>query len=125
MMDGRTLVGIVTDTATGLPSVTKTFPFGPDYEVFKVVGKVFAMTTEVRGSDIVTLKCEPPYAQALVRDYEEITPGYHMNKRHWISLAPGEKITAALVEDLTLNAYHLVVAGLPRKRRPLLSDDLT
>ncbi|WP_029117495.1 MmcQ/YjbR family DNA-binding protein [Mycobacterium sp. URHB0044] len=124
-MDGHALIQTVTDTAMGMPSATRTFPFGPNYEVFKVVDKVFAMLTEVRGNDVVTLKCEPPYAQALARDYVEITPGYHMNKRHWISICPGERITADLVEDLIVNAYHLVVAGLPRKRRPAppVADD--
>ena len=105
--------------AGGLPSATRTQPFGPEYEVFKVVGKIFAMTTAVRGREIVTVKCEPPYGADLVREYDEISPGYHMNKRHWISIVPGERITEILVEDLVFNAYDLVVASLPRIRRPI------
>jgi predicted DNA-binding protein (MmcQ/YjbR family) len=120
-MDGLDLHEIAMRTAAGLPAVTQTHPFGPEYEVFKVVGKVFMMTTEVPGRKIVTLKCEPPYAEALARDYEEIAPGYHMNKRHWISVASGPKITEELVEDLVVNAYHLVVEKLPRGKRPIES----
>jgi len=118
-MDGQALHEIAMRTAVELPSVTETQPFGPEYEVFKVVGKVFMMTTEVPGRKIVTLKCEPLYGQALVRDYEEITPGYHMNKRHWISIAGGPEITKDLVEDLVVNAYGLVVEKLPRALRPV------
>ncbi|AQA07167.1 cytoplasmic protein (plasmid) [Mycobacterium sp. MS1601] len=118
-MNGRRLLTVTARTAEQLPSATLTQPIGPDYDVFKVAGKVFVMTTRVRGVDIATLKCEPPRALALSRDYPEITPGYHMNKRHWISIAPGPDIDEHLVEDLVVGAYELVVDGLPRSRRPV------
>jgi predicted DNA-binding protein (MmcQ/YjbR family) len=94
-------------------------PFGPEYEVFKVAGKVFVMTTEVPGVAVATLKCEPDYAAALRQEYPSVTVGYHMNKRHWISLAPGPGVSVELVEELVSNSYLLVVAGLPRR---LLGD---
>ncbi len=106
-------------TAMGLPAVTHTHPFGPDHEVFKVAGRVFMMATDAPGEPIVTVKCEPMLAEALRRAFETITPGYHMNKRHWISIAAGQGITERLVEDLVADAYELVVAGLPKSRRPL------
>jgi predicted DNA-binding protein (MmcQ/YjbR family) len=87
--------------------------------VYKVVGKMFVMVTEVRGTPIVNLKCAPPHGAALVRDHDEITPGWHMNKRHWITLTPGDGIDETLVEDLVANAYDLVVAGLPVAKRPI------
>lgn len=117
-MDGRTLHKIAMRTASALPATTRTQPFGPEYEVFKVVGKIFAMATEVRGRKILTVKCEPLFGEALVRDYAEITPGYHMNKRHWISITGGPEITEELVEDLVAGAYELVVEKLPRSKRP-------
>ena len=106
-MNGRRLLTVTARTAEQLPSATLTQPIGPDYDVFKVAGKVFVMTTRVRGVDIATLKCEPPRALALSRDYPEITPGYHMNKRHWISIAPGPDIDEHLVEDLVVGARAL------------------
>jgi predicted DNA-binding protein (MmcQ/YjbR family) len=117
-MDGRTLHEVAVRTALALPAVAETQPFGEGALVYKVVGKMFVMATELRGVPIVNLKCAPPHGAALVRDHVEITPGWHMDKRHWITLSPGDGLDEALVEDLVGNAYDLVVAGLPRAKRP-------
>jgi predicted DNA-binding protein (MmcQ/YjbR family) len=90
--------------------------------VFKVGGKVFMMTTDVRGTPVVTLKCEPEYGLALQQEFETITPGYHMNKRHWTSVAAGEGVSGTLVEELVENAYLLVVERLPRAKRAALVE---
>ncbi|PYY36170.1 MmcQ/YjbR family DNA-binding protein [Curtobacterium sp. MCJR17_055] len=118
-MDGSTLQSVAARTAMALPAVTETQPFGEGTDVYKVVEKMFVMTTELRGVAIVTLKCAPPHGAALVRDLAEVTPGWHMDKRHWITLSPGPGLDEAFVEDLVANAWDLVVAGLPRARRPL------
>ena len=118
-MDGEQLHDIASRTALGLPAAVETQPFGEGSVVYKVVGKMFVMVTEVRGTPIVNLKCAPPHGAALVRDHAEITPGWHMNKQHWITLSPGDGIDETLVEDLVGNAYDLVVAGLPRAKRPI------
>ena len=118
-MDGDVLHEVAIRTAMALPAVDETQPFGADSLVYKVVGKMFVMATELRGVPIVNLKCAPPHGAALVRDHDEITPGWHMDKRHWITLAPGDGIDETLVEDLVGNAYDLVVAGLPRAKRPI------
>lgn len=118
-MDAQELHAVALRAAAGLPAVTRGQPFGEGAEVFKVVGKVFAIVSELRGVPIVSLKCRPPHAAALVRQYEAITPGYHLNKQHWVSVGAGEGIDEQLVEDLVGNSYDLVVAGLPRHRRPL------
>ncbi|MGQ1797297.1 MmcQ/YjbR family DNA-binding protein [Kocuria oceani] len=119
-MDGTQLQQLAMQVAAGLPAVSRTHPFGPEHDVFKVVGKIFLMATEAPGAPIVTLKCEPPHAAALRQEFPTITPGYHMNKQHWISLAAGPGITRDLVAELVLNAYELVVEGLPRAQRPAL-----
>ncbi|WP_165979601.1 MmcQ/YjbR family DNA-binding protein [Kocuria rosea] len=124
-MDGTRLQEIAMQVAARLPAVSHTYPFGPDHDVFKVADKIFLMTTEAPGEPIVTLKCEPPHSAALRQEFPTITPGYHMNKQHWISLADGPGITPELVEELVLNAYELVVEGLPRSRRPLLRHTYT
>jgi predicted DNA-binding protein (MmcQ/YjbR family) len=118
-VDGETLHETARTTALGLPAVTEETPFGEGALVYKVVGKMFVMTSELRGVPIVNLKCAPPHGAALVRDHDEITPGWHMNKRHWITLSPGDGIDETLVQDLVGNAYDLVVAGLPRAKRPI------
>jgi predicted DNA-binding protein (MmcQ/YjbR family) len=118
-MDGEALHEVAIRTAMGLPAVVETQPFGEGAFVYKVVGKMFVMTSELRGVPIVNLKCAPPHGAALVRDHEEISPGWHMNKQHWITLSPGDGIDETLVEDLVGNAYDLVVAGLPRAKRPI------
>ncbi|MFZ6992547.1 MmcQ/YjbR family DNA-binding protein [Curtobacterium sp. RRHDQ66] len=118
-MDGTELHEVAARTALALPATEETQPFGEGAFVYKVVGKMFVMTSELRGVPIVNLKCAPPHGAALVRDHEEITPGWHMNKRHWITLAPGNGIDETVVEDLVANAYELVVAGLPVAKRPI------
>lgn len=104
-----------------LPATTDERPFGPETAVAKVVGKVFAVTPIDAGNAgaSITLKAQPPYAEALVRQHPWITPGYHMNKKHWITVHLAPEADPRLVEDLIVNSYDLVVEGLPRARRPL------
>jgi predicted DNA-binding protein (MmcQ/YjbR family) len=105
--------------AAGLPAVTHEHPFGPEWEVFKVVGRVFMLVTEVPGEGIVVLKCEPEHSEALRAENPAVTPGYHMSKRHWITLHGTAGMTPDLVDDLVRNSYELVVAKLPARERPL------
>jgi len=108
----------VLEVCAGLPATTDERPFGPETSVFKVVGKVFALTNLDEEPCTVTLKAAPPHAEALVREHDWIIPGYHMNKKHWITVTLGPSTDGRLVEDLVVNSYDLVVAGLPRAKRP-------
>ncbi|MGY1704301.1 MmcQ/YjbR family DNA-binding protein [Geodermatophilus sp. SYSU D00697] len=117
-MDGVELLAIAMGTAAALPAVRHEHPFGPEWEVFKVVGKVFLLATEVPGEPVVTLKCEPEHSQALQQRYAEVVPGYHMDKRHWLTIRAGNAVPRELVEELVRNSYELVVQGLPRTKRP-------
>ena len=108
--------------AAELPGADRTFPFdghNADIEVWKVRGKMFAMLT--RG--VVTLKADPFEAEMLRHTHAWITPGWHMNKRHWISVADGvlnaEGAGDQFLADLVTDSYLLVVAGLPRAQRPV------
>jgi predicted DNA-binding protein (MmcQ/YjbR family) len=105
--------------AEELPGSDLEHPFGPEWDVFKVRGKVFMLMTEVTGEPIVILKSEPHDAKALRSEHEDITPGYHMNKQHWITLHPGGSLRPSLVEDLVTESYLLVVENLPRAQRPV------
>jgi predicted DNA-binding protein (MmcQ/YjbR family) len=101
-----------------LPAAREDNPFGPETSVYKVVGKVFAITNLDGEPVTVTLKADPPHGEALVRDHSWITPGYHMIKRHWVTLTLGPDADSQLVTDLIVNSYERVVAGLPRHARP-------
>ncbi|MGV8896925.1 MAG: MmcQ/YjbR family DNA-binding protein [Rhodoglobus sp.] len=98
------------------PAVELTFPFGPETEVYKVVGRMFAAMNVEGEHPRITLKTDPEDAKALVAEFDDITPGYHMNKRHWISV--DLPTSAAPLNELIQASYDLVVAGLPRAQRP-------
>ncbi|MBB0998601.1 MmcQ/YjbR family DNA-binding protein [Dietzia maris] len=105
--------------ARELPASTLEFPFGPDFDVFKVRGKMFMFHAVVNGERQVILKALPSDSMALRDAHADITPGYHMNKRHWISLHPGGTLTADMVFELVTESYRLVVSGLPRAQQPV------
>ena len=94
-------------------------PFGEDWDVYKVRGKVFMLLTEVTGEPIVVLKATPADSKALQQSHEHITPGYHMNKKHWITLSEGKDIDPLLVDDLVTESYLLVVENLPKAQQPI------
>lgn len=105
--------------AEELPGAELMHPFGPDWDVYKVRDKVFMLLTDLNGEPIVIAKAEPHDGAALRAEHEEITPGYHMNKKHWITLHPSGALPESLVEDLVTESYLLVVENLPRARRPV------
>ena len=118
-MDGQQLFEVAAARAAELPSTTVGTPFGPDWDVWKVRGKVFMLQTEVTGVEMVTLKAAPSDSIALREMYPDVSAGYHMNKRHWISLSPGPSLDVELVRELVTESYLLVVEKLPRAQRPI------
>ena len=119
-LKGRGSLGLhssATDRAMELPGATLTHPFGPDWDVFKVHGKVFLLLTAVTGRQQAILKADPLDAEALRSEYSFITPGYHMNKRHWVSVHPDPTLTPKLLTELVTDSYRLVVEKLPRSQR--------
>ncbi|MCP2170078.1 MmcQ/YjbR family DNA-binding protein [Goodfellowiella coeruleoviolacea] len=107
------------DCAQELPGAQLGHPFGDDWEVFKVRGKVFMLMTEVPGRPVVILKADPGEALALRAHNSHITPGYHMNKKHWITLEDGDGVDESLVRELVTESYRLVVAHLPKAEQPV------
>ncbi|MCX5334191.1 MULTISPECIES: MmcQ/YjbR family DNA-binding protein [unclassified Streptomyces] len=94
------------------------FPFAPEISVFKVLGKVFALSWIDASPLKVNLKCDPEDAMRLRGEYEGlIAPGYHMNKRHWNTVRVDGELPDRLVRELIEDSYDLVVAGLPRAER--------
>ncbi|MFI9149584.1 MmcQ/YjbR family DNA-binding protein [Streptomyces sp. NPDC053367] len=94
------------------------FPFRPEISVFKVLGKMFALTDLGARPLTVNLKCDPEDAVRLRSEHPGlITPGYHMNKRHWNTVTVDGDLPERLVRELVEDSYDLVVAGLPRADR--------
>ncbi|SFR22172.1 Predicted DNA-binding protein, MmcQ/YjbR family [Lentzea waywayandensis] len=118
-MNGSILQKTAADCAEELPGARLEHPFGPDWEVFKVRGKVFMLMTEIPGRPVVILKADPGEALALLEHNSHITPGYHMNKKHWITLEGGEGVTEEFVRELVTDSYRLVVAHLPKAEQPV------
>ena len=102
------------------PGAIEDFPFGPEHSVFKVAGKMFALSALERTPLQVSLKCEPDLAVALRESYAAIGPGYHLNKRHWNTVTLDGSLDDRTVRDLVEDSYDLVVEGLPKRLREQL-----
>jgi predicted DNA-binding protein (MmcQ/YjbR family) len=118
-MLGEELQRIARARVDELPGASLEHPFGPDWDVFKVRDKVFMLMTDVTGEPIVILKADPEDGKALQQQHDDITPGYHMNKKHWITLHPSGDLPTQLIDDLVTDSYLHVVANLPRAKRPV------
>lgn len=103
-----------------LPDTEETTPFDETTLVYKVAGKMFAMTDMVE-ADWVALKCDPERAVELREQYDEITPAFHMNKRHWNGVRLDGDLPAVFVRQMIRESWLAVVAGMPRKTREELT----
>ena len=104
----------------GFAGSEETFPFGSETSVFKVGGKMFALS-QLGGDPLrVSLKCEPPLAEELRAAHPAITPGYHLNKRHWNTVLIDGSLPDEMLADLVEDSYDLVVSQLPRAKRRAL-----
>jgi predicted DNA-binding protein (MmcQ/YjbR family) len=98
----------------------ETFPFGPNTSVFKVAGKMFALSQFAQTPLAVSLKCEPSLAEALREAHAAVLPGYHLNKRHWNTVIIDGSLTDQMIKDMIEDSYDLVVSNLPPARRHAL-----
>ena len=98
------------------PGAVEDTPFGEDTLVFKVGGKMFALASLDEVPPSVNLKCDPERALDLRDRYEEVRPGYHMNKKHWNTVELGGSIPEAELRGLIDHSYELVAARLPKRK---------
>lgn len=149
MITGADVLRISREVALQLPTAQITHPFGPEWDVFKVAGKVFLLHSRLPahgaadvdapgGTPLIVLKAEPGDGHALRRSHPFIFPGYHLNKKHWITVvAPGDvggegtersagsgvtvddSAFRRLLTELVTDSYRNVVLGLPRAKRPV------
>ncbi|PWJ40768.1 MmcQ/YjbR family DNA-binding protein [Sediminitomix flava] len=96
--------------------VTEHLPFDESTLVFKVGGKMFALT-DLDNFQYINLKCDPEKAMELREQYNSVTPGYHMNKKHWNSVYPNQDMNDKEVCEWIDHSYQLVYDKLPKKLR--------
>ncbi|AXQ23465.1 MmcQ/YjbR family DNA-binding protein [Acinetobacter wuhouensis] len=120
-MTGNDIQAFALKIAAQLAKAELDYPFGEDIHVYKIMGKVFMLVFDLNGKEMVNLKVQPEHGEMLRDVYESIHTGYHMNKRHWISIYEGEQITEELIEDLVQNSYALVVKTLTKAQKQVLA----
>ena len=114
-MDSKSLQEHAKRVALELPFTEHCWPFGPEYDVFKIGGKIFMLMSTVHGRPHVSLKSDPEKSLLNQQIYRGVEPGYHLNKKHWISLYGTDDVTPELVTDLINDSWNLVVDKLPKK----------
>jgi predicted DNA-binding protein (MmcQ/YjbR family) len=99
------------------PGSAEDYPFGDEVAVFKVAGRMFALVPLGSPPGSISLKCDPDLAVGLRARYVAITPGYHLNKRHWNTVSLDGTVADEELLELIDHSYDLVVARLTRAQR--------
>lgn len=100
--------------------VTEHFPFDEETLVFKVGGKMFALTSLKQfeaGNPAINLKCNPEKAVELRAEYEAIRPGWHMSKVHWNTIDFNKDVTDKMICELINHSYDLIFNSLTKKQQ--------
>lgn len=113
----------VRDYGLSLPHVTERMPFGPDTYCMEIGGKMFCLMTLAGEWNFYNLKVDPDYSLELQERYASIRPGYHMNKKHWISIEFTGDVPDSLQRELIHHAYLQTAKGLTNKLRAELGLD--
>jgi len=95
--------------------ITEEFPFDEETLVFKVMGKIFLLASLEKIPLQINLKCDPEFAVELRERYESVTPGFHMNKKHWNTVIGDRTIPSKEIFEWIDHSYELVVSSLPKK----------
>ncbi|MBL4653235.1 MAG: MmcQ/YjbR family DNA-binding protein [Flavobacteriales bacterium] len=101
--------------------VTEDLPFNKTTLVFKVLGKMFALTGLDADDFRINLKCDPERAVILREEHPSIMPGYHMNKQHWNTVIVDGSFSQKLLLELIDHSYELVLKSLPKSVRKELA----
>ena len=99
--------------------VEETFPFGEETLVFKVMDKIFLLTG-LDQPDRFNVKCDPERALSLREEYEEVQPGYHMNKTHWNTVYINGRLSDQQLKEMIDHSYNLIVKSLPKAKQALM-----
>ncbi len=99
--------------------VVETLPFGPETLVFKVMDKMFLLIG-MDQPDRFNVKCDPEKGFALRDEYEEVQPGYHMNKTHWNTVFMNGRLNDQQLKEMIDHSYDLIVKSLPKSKQELM-----
>src|SRR5579864_9221125 len=103
-MDHKT----VEDYILSMPNAKLGYPFGKEVAVYKASDKMFALIQEGKKPVRLSLKCDPELAKVLRDKYDEVMPGYHLNKKHWNTMILSGQLSWPEVQDLIRHSYRLV-----------------
>lgn len=95
-------------------------PFGPEALVYKVMGKMYALMSQKEEIPRITLKINPADGEVLVSQYNSVSPGYYMSKKHWVTITLNGELPADVIKDLAESSYELVVSKLTKKDKKIL-----
>jgi predicted DNA-binding protein (MmcQ/YjbR family) len=95
-------------------ATTEAFPFDEDTLVFKVMGKMFCLTS-LSEPDRINLKCDPEKAMALREEYNCVLPGWHMNKKMWNTVVLDGSVSKNTICEWIDHSYDEVIKKLPKK----------
>lgn len=110
-------IGDLRAAAAGLPHSRETFPFDETTLVFKVGGKMYALTDILADPPGLSVKVAPERGEELRAEYDAIQPGFHLNKRHWVTVTLDGTVPDALLRELLAGSHALVVRGMTRAER--------
>ena len=108
--------------ALRFPKTTEEQPFGPNVDVYKVAGKMFAILAPDDEPPAISLKCDPLLAEELRREFHAVQPGYHLNKTHWNTVTLDGSVPDAEIKGMITHSYAQVVAGMPKALRDELAQ---
>lgn len=109
-------IEIIREYCLAKPGVTESFPFGEDTLVFKVMDKMFLLIS-LNQPDTFNVKCDPEKAVLLREEFEEVQPGYHMNKTHWNTVSVRGRLKDKQLSEMIDHSYDLVVKSLPKSKQ--------
>ncbi|WP_100345510.1 MmcQ/YjbR family DNA-binding protein [Compostimonas suwonensis] len=107
----------LTEFLAELNGSEESYPFGPETRVHKVAGKIFAIDSPDAPSLSITLKALPENVPRLIASVDGIGPGYHMSKRHWVTVSLDGGVPDDHVRELIAESHAIVVHALPRRLR--------
>ena len=112
-MDKKSLIAY----CSSKPFATSDFPFDDEVMVFRICGKIFALINIKSADNGISLKCNPELALILREEYKGITPGYHLNKKHWNTVDCNSEISDEKIKELIDHSYTVTTKGLTKKQR--------
>jgi predicted DNA-binding protein (MmcQ/YjbR family) len=110
----------VLDLCAGFAGAVEDYPFGDGVAVYRVDGRMFALVALEGTPGSVSLKCDPGLAIEWRARYPAVTPGYHLNKRHWNTVELDGSVDDGELQEMIDHSYDLIVGSLSRKVRERL-----